>query len=252
MVVEELVEGGLTRLAAFYYSQIPGRSARSARCAPATSASSRRSTPRGDQRRGRRDDRPDQGRRHPRSSPRAQAGFYRDSSAHRAVQPVRRPDRASPRRSSRTRPRPDDYLPWGAREGPARRASRPRSIAASFSGGHTTNWTFEQRQLRQREHLRRRTATSSRPTPCWCCGSRSATPATATRPATRCPETQFTGQGQAMLFHDGRLVRGTWTKDNLDAPIKLSHQGRRADRPRRPHLDRAGPATNGGNVTFTK
>ena len=30
-------------------------------------------------------------------------------------------------------------------------------------------------------------ATSSRPTRCWCCGSRSATPATATPPATRCP-----------------------------------------------------------------
>ena len=25
-----------------------------------------------------------------------------------------------------------------------------------------------------------------------------------------------------MLFHDGRLVRGTWTKDDLDAPLTLS------------------------------
>ena len=55
-------------------------------------------------------------------------------------------------------------------------------------------------------------ATSSRPTPCWCCGSRSATPATATRPATRCPRPSSTGKGQAMIFHDGRLVRGTWAR----------------------------------------
>ena len=40
MVVEELVEGGVTRLAAFYYSDCPRSSARSGRCARATSASS--------------------------------------------------------------------------------------------------------------------------------------------------------------------------------------------------------------------
>ena len=35
------------------------------------------------------------------------------------------------------------------------------------------------------------------------------------------PETKFTGTGAAMVFHDGRLVRGTWHKDGLDAPITL-------------------------------
>ena len=36
------------------------------------------------------------------------------------------------------------------------------------------------------------------------------------------PETNLTGTGAAMIFHDGRLVRGTWKKDGLDAPITLS------------------------------
>ena len=42
LVVEELVEGGMTRLAAFYYSRAARRaSGRSGRCAPPTSASCR-------------------------------------------------------------------------------------------------------------------------------------------------------------------------------------------------------------------
>jgi len=27
------------------------------------------------------------------------------------------------------------------------------------------------------------------------------------------PETKFEGEGQALLFHGGRGIRGTWTKD---------------------------------------
>jgi hypothetical protein len=36
------------------------------------------------------------------------------------------------------------------------------------------------------------------------------------------PETKLEGKGEAMLFHDGRVVRGTWSKDGLDSPIRLS------------------------------
>ena len=35
------------------------------------------------------------------------------------------------------------------------------------------------------------------------------------------PETKFTGTGEAMLFHGGRVVRGTWKK-TLDSAISLS------------------------------
>ena len=31
------------------------------------------------------------------------------------------------------------------------------------------------------------------------------------------PETKFTGRGPAMVFHDGRVVRGTWVKNGLNA-----------------------------------
>ena len=36
------------------------------------------------------------------------------------------------------------------------------------------------------------------------------------------PETKFEGKGQALLFHDGKVVRGTWTKDGLTGAIELS------------------------------
>jgi DUF3048 family protein len=35
------------------------------------------------------------------------------------------------------------------------------------------------------------------------------------------PETQFEGSGPALLFHDGRMVKGTWNKSALDANVTL-------------------------------
>ena len=35
----------------------------------------------------------------------------------------------------------------------------------------------------------------------------------------------FTGQGPAMVFHGGRVVRGTWAKNGLDAPVRLKSGG---------------------------
>lgn len=35
------------------------------------------------------------------------------------------------------------------------------------------------------------------------------------------PETKFTGEGKAMLFSNGRMVRGTWSKEDFDSPLEL-------------------------------
>jgi hypothetical protein len=65
------------------------------------------------------------------------------------------------------------------------------------------------------------------------------------------PETKFTGKGQAMLFHDGRLVRGTWTKAGLDAPIELSTKaGELTVPPGKTWIELV--PQNGGNVSFSK
>jgi len=36
------------------------------------------------------------------------------------------------------------------------------------------------------------------------------------------PETKFTGTGPAVLFHGGRAIKATWSKDDLQAPLTLS------------------------------
>ena len=38
------------------------------------------------------------------------------------------------------------------------------------------------------------------------------------------PETIFTGTGQAMVFHGGRLIRGTWSKAGFDSELSLMTQ----------------------------
>ena len=40
------------------------------------------------------------------------------------------------------------------------------------------------------------------------------------------PETKFTGKGHAMIFHGGRMVQGTWTKAGYDAPVRLDQRGK--------------------------
>ena len=57
------------------------------------------------------------------------------------------------------------------------------------------------------------------------------------------PVTLLKGSGNALLFHDGRMVAATWHKGKAPAStIKLTtKKGSQAPGPRRPHLDRAGP-----------
>ena len=142
-------------------------------------------------------------------------------------------------------------LPAVGRRGRTSRRASPRARwPRSFSGGHTTNWRFEGGTY-VNENTYAGPATSSRPTPCWCCGSRSATPATATRPATRCPRRSSRAQGQALIFHDGRLVRGTWTKDDLGAPLELSTKAGELTVPAGHTWIELVPQ-DGGDVTFGK
>ena len=65
------------------------------------------------------------------------------------------------------------------------------------------------------------------------------------------PETKLEGKGQAMVFHDGRLVRGTWSKAALDAPLELSTKAGDLTVPAGRTWIELVPAQN-GNVTFSK
>ena len=63
------------------------------------------------------------------------------------------------------------------------------------------------------------------------------------------PETKLEGKGEAMIFHDGRLVRGTWEKSGLDQAISLSTKAGELTIPAGHVWIELVPAAN-GNVTF--
>jgi hypothetical protein len=65
------------------------------------------------------------------------------------------------------------------------------------------------------------------------------------------PETKFTGEGPAMIFHGGRVVRGSWVKDGLDAPVELRSGGRSLELPPGRTWIELVPV-DGGNVTVTR
>jgi hypothetical protein len=248
MVVEELVEGGLTRLAAFYYSQIPGEvgPVRSMRASDigivspvdadvVTSGAAAKTIARikgagitffqeGAK------------------------GFHRDSSRSAPynlfadlgeVSSTIKQDEA----------RPDDYLPWGE-DKDMPKGQPAKSVAATFSGGHTTNWTY-----RDGGYVNENTYAADGdefPADTVLVLRVQVGDAGYLDPAgNHVPETKLTGKGQAMLFHDGRLVRGTWKKNGLTSPITLSTKAGKLTVPAGHTWIELVPAAN-GNVTFTK
>ena len=246
MVVEELVEGGLTRLAAFYYSEIPGEvgPVRSMRASDigivspvdadvvtsgAAPVTIRRITGAGIKFFGE-----------------GTKGFFRAS------------DRTAPYNLmtnmktvvgtiSQDAARPDDYLPWG-KASDLPKGKKATQIAAVFGGGHTTNWSYSNGgYVNQNTYaaqgdefpadnvlvLRVQVGDAGYKDP-------------AGNPV---PETKLLGKGQALLFTGGEVVKGTWSKKGLDSPISLSQGGKELKVPAGHTWIELVPAKN-GNVTY--
>lgn len=218
MVVEELVEGGTTRLAAFFYSALPEvagpvRSMRASDigivspvdatvltsgAAPVTISRIRGAGIR--------------------YFEEGAAGFFRESSRYAPYNLMVRPGDAAGAIDQKAA-RPDDYFTFGdAAELPkGRKATR---LAAGF-GRHTTSWVFGNGRYTnpagfaaQGDEFVADSVLVLR-VPIVDAGYKD--PA-----GSFVPETRFTGSGQAMLFHQGRMVAGKWTKDGLESPLRLS------------------------------
>jgi hypothetical protein len=249
LVVEELVEGGSTRLAAFFYSDMPNevgpvRSMRASDIgivAPVggtmvTSGAAAVTINRikdagisffseGDE------------------------GLYRESSRSAPYNLMADLEQTTEAASTDEEDRPADYLPWGdPEELPSGQPAR--TISASFSGGHTTRWTFDGEGYVNENSY----ADPKAPFPADTIlvlrvevGDAGYTDA-AGNPV---PETKLEGTGQAMVFHGGRLVRGTWSKADLDSPIELKTQAGELIVPAGRTWIELVPA-DGGNVTFAK
>ncbi|MDN4160331.1 DUF3048 domain-containing protein [Nocardioides abyssi] len=218
LVVEELVEGGMTRLAAFFYSRVPGdagpvRSMRASDigivspvdAAMVTSGAApitiKRINGAGIEFFGE-----------------GAKGFYRASG--RSAPYNLFADMTATATLTRGGERPADYLSWGdAADLPK---GKPASgLAASFGGGHTTTWSFrdggyvnESGYAAEGDEFPADTVLVLR-VEVGDAGYRDP----AGNPV---PETKLEGKGEAMLFHDGRVVRASWSKAGLDAPIELA------------------------------
>ena len=248
MVVEELVEGGLTRLAAFFYSELPTkvgpvRSMRASdigivspvKASVVTSGAAGQTIAR---------------------IKGAGISFFQEG----AEGISRDSSRSAPynvfadlttiaKTAEQDAGRPEDYLPWGdEKDFPA--GQKAVKIAASFGGGHTTNWTYdgkgyvnENTFAADGDHFPADTVLVLRV---------KVGDAGYLDPAGNpVPETKFTGKGRALVFHGGKMVRGTWTKSDLKASINLSTQAGDLIVPAGHTWIELVPAAN-GNVTFTR
>lgn len=114
---------------------------------------------------------------------------------------------------------PPSYLPWGTEAGfPG--GAPARSLDAVFSKEHTTSWRFARGRYVDDNSF---AADGDRFDPDSLLVLRvRQTDAGYLDPAgNRVPETVFAGQGEAMLLHGGKLVRGTWAKKSPGAPLQL-------------------------------
>lgn len=218
LVVEELVEGGVTRLAAFFYSEVPDdagpvRSMRASDIGIVSPVDGDMVT---------------SGAAGVTISRIKDAGI--DFFAEGAAGFYREDGRSAPynlfvdlgevaKKAKQEAARPADYLPWGE-EKDLPKGQPAKSIDASF-GSHTTSWVYrdggyvnDNSYAAQGDEFPADTVLALRV---------EVGDAGYVDPAGNpVPESKFVGKGEAMLFHGGRLVRGTWSKKSLESPLKLS------------------------------
>jgi hypothetical protein len=245
LVVEELVEGGYTRLAAFYYSKVPadigpvrsmrasdigivpeGATVVTSGAAPVTI-----------------------NRINGAGIPwitEGEAGVYRETSRSAPYNLFARLGDIAKRLKSDEEPPP--YLPWGT-EADLPQGGKARTLTADF-GAHSTSWQYQGGRYVNTDSyaaqgdefpassvlvLRVKVGDAGYRDP-------------AGYPV---PETKFEGKGAALLFHGGRVIRGTWAKDGLTGELELSTRAGELTVPAGRVWVELVPAVN-GNVTFAK
>jgi hypothetical protein len=251
MVVEELVEGGLTRLAAFYYSDIPTnvgpvRSMRASdidvvspvHASMVTSGAAFKTIAR------------IKAAKIP-FYPEGSKGFYRVSQRVAPYNLLVHLDQVAAEAKTKAAT-PPDYLTWGS-EKDLPKGIKVTKIDAKFSAGHTTQWQFTNGSY----HNLNSNAPAGDQFP--------ATNVLVLRvregdagyldPAgNHVPETLFTGTGNALLFHNGRMVAASWSKGKApDSPIKLkTKKGGQELKVPAGHTWIELVPVSGGNIVFKK
>lgn len=216
LVVEEMVEGGYTRLAAFYYSKMPSNvgPVRSMRATDigvvpegATVVTSGAAPP-------------TIKRVNAAGIPwvtEGAAGVYRDNSRYAPYNLFARLDEIAKR--TKGGEEPPAYLTFGTAED-LPKGGKARTLTASF-GRQATAWEFRRGTYVNTNSLAADgdhfPATSVLVLRAKVGDAGYKDPSGAF-----VPETKFEGKGAALLFHGGRVVKGTWAKDGLKGALKLS------------------------------
>jgi hypothetical protein len=249
MVVEELVEGGLTRLAAFYYSEIPSDvgPVRSMRASDidivspvhpsiVTSGAASKTI----------------GLIHAAQIPfytEGARGMYRSTTRSAPYNLFVHPPEAAPPAKHKTAATPPNYFSWGSvndfPKGP--KATR---IAAQFSGGHTTQWTYTNGSYHN-DNSNAPAGDQFPATTVLVLRVREGNAGYLDPAGNPVPQTLLTGKGKAMVFHDGHMVGATWHKGKPGSTISLTTKKGRLRLPAGHTWVELVPVA-GGNVTFTK
>jgi hypothetical protein len=247
LVTEELVEGGSTRLAVFYYSKVPKvvgpvRSMRATDIGVVEPAKAVLVASGGA---------PPTVRRiaaaHIKTFTEGATGYYRDSSRMAPYNLfMRLPELA---KTLKAQSAPENYLPWGS-AGSLPKGRPATGLAAQFSGGHTTNWKYDGGTY---TNLNTYAAQGDEYHPDTVLVLRvHVGDAGYLDPAGNpVPETDFTGTGKAMVFHKGRMVRATWVKKGFHSAVGLRTKAGELSLPPG-HVWMELVPSDGGNVTVTR
>ncbi len=219
LVTEQLVEGGATRLAAFFYQQLPKvagpvRSMRASDIAivmPAFGVLVGSGAAPPTLRRLRSADIPF----YEEGGP----GYFRDSSRRSPYNlMVNLPKLAkAARKEARV---PASYLPWGS-ESEFTGGQAARTIDAVFSKSHTTSWRYQGGGYR-RQNSNAEPDQEFNPDTVLVLRVRQGDAGYLDPAGNPVPETLYTGKGQAFLFHGGKLVRATWSKKARQSALALT------------------------------
>jgi hypothetical protein len=247
LVIEELVEGGSTRLAAFYYRDLPKvvgpvRSMRATDIGIVEPAEAVLVASGGAPPTVRRVAAADI-----RTFTEGATGYFRDGGRSAPYNLMMRLPVLA--KKLKTPQPPDNYLPWGS-EDDFPKGKPARTIAAQFSGGHTTDWEFRNGGY---VNVNSYAARSDRFKPETLLVLRVPVgDAGYLDPAGNpVPETKFSGTGDALVFHDGRVVKGTWSKDGLADQLELSTRTGQLTVPAG-HVWIELVPKKGGNVSFSR
>jgi Protein of unknown function (DUF3048) N-terminal domain/Protein of unknown function (DUF3048) C-terminal domain len=224
MVVEELVEGGLTRLAAFFYSDIPSdvgpvRSMRASDVGIVKPASADLVASGG----AKRTIRIIANHHIPtKTEGTTPTGFYRDDARTAPYNLFMKLSELAAKPGDKVVTTPAaPYLPFGSADDFQGTTSNVKAIAATFSGSHTTNWAYTDAGWVRQDSpaqtgddfvadnvllLRVRIGNAGYLDP-------------AGNPV---PETEFFGKGQAILVHGESALTCMWHKKDKGSPITLA------------------------------